>query len=96
MRWSIFLRWILNGAFHSIIVFYFAYFFLTINNVILKNGQTADFYIFGSLLIQMVVVVGNLKLLMESNYLSYVYITIIVASFFGFIISTVIYNFIDL
>ncbi|KNC27437.1 hypothetical protein FF38_06498, partial [Lucilia cuprina] len=95
VRWSVFLRWILNGAFHSIIVFYFAYFFLTLNNVILNNGQTAEFYIFGSILIQLVVVVGNLKLLLESNYLSYVYIIIIVASFLGFIVSTVIYNFID-
>ncbi|XP_065365447.1 phospholipid-transporting ATPase IF-like [Calliphora vicina] len=95
VRWSVFLRWILNGAFHSIIVFYFAYFFLLLNNVILNNGQTAEFYIFGSMLIQMVVVVGNLKLLLESNYLSYIYLIIIVASFFGFIISTVIYNFID-
>ncbi|XP_075156670.1 phospholipid-transporting ATPase IF [Haematobia irritans] len=95
VRWTVFLRWIVNGALHSIVVFYFAYFFLTLNNVILNDGQTAEYYIFGSILIQMVVVVGNLKLMLESHYLSYVYIAIIVASFLGFILSTVIYNFID-
>ncbi|XP_073831770.1 phospholipid-transporting ATPase IF-like [Musca autumnalis] len=95
VRWSVFLRWILNGAFHSIVVFFFAYFFFTLNNVILNDGQTAEYYIFGSILIQMVVVVGNLKLMLESHFLSYVYIGIIIASFFGFVLSTVIYNFID-
>ncbi|XP_061397318.1 phospholipid-transporting ATPase IF-like [Musca vetustissima] len=95
VRWTVFLRWILNGAFHSIVVFFFAYFFLTLNNVILNEGQTAEYYIFGSILIQLVVVVGNLKLMLESHYLSYVYIGIIIASFLGFILSTVIYNFID-
>ncbi|XP_058978174.1 phospholipid-transporting ATPase IF [Musca domestica] len=95
VRWSVFLSWILNGAFHSIVVFFFAYFFFTLNNVILNDGQTAEYYIFGSILIQMVVVVGNLKLMLESHYLSYVYIAIIIASFFGFVLSTVIYNFID-
>uniref|UniRef100_A0A1I8NVP4 Phospholipid-transporting ATPase n=1 Tax=Stomoxys calcitrans TaxID=35570 RepID=A0A1I8NVP4_STOCA len=95
VRWMVFLRWILNGALHSIVVFYFAYFFLLLNNVILNDGQTTEYYIFGSILIQMVVVVGNLKLMLESHFLSHVYLILIVASFLGFMLTTVIYNFID-
>lgn len=64
--------------------------------MILNGGQTAEFSCFGTLLIQLVVIVGNLKLWLESKYLSYWYIVTIIGSILAFMITTVIYNVIDL
>ncbi|KAH8303713.1 hypothetical protein KR018_001973 [Drosophila ironensis] len=96
LHWPYFLMWILFAVYHSVIIFYFAFCLFSYNNVILNVGQTAAFSCFGTLLIWTVVIVVNLKLWLESMYLSFWYIFTIVISILGFIITTVIYNVINL
>ncbi|KAH8336644.1 hypothetical protein KR074_012146 [Drosophila pseudoananassae] len=96
LQWPYFLMWVLFAVYHSVIIFYFAFCLFLYNNVILNVGQTAAFSCFGTLLMWTVVVVVNLKLWLESMYLSYWYIFTLVISILGFIITTVIYNVINL
>lgn len=64
--------------------------------MLLNIGQPAEFSCFGALLIEIVVVVVNLKLLLESKYLSFWYIATILGSIAAFIVTTIVYNVIDL
>ncbi|XP_017055725.1 phospholipid-transporting ATPase IF isoform X2 [Drosophila ficusphila] len=96
LHWPYFLMWMLFAIYHSVIIFYFAFCLFTYNNVILNYGQTVAFSCFGTLLMWTVVIVVNLKLWLVSMYLSYWYIFTIIISILGFIVTTVIYNVIDL
>ncbi|XP_030379749.1 probable phospholipid-transporting ATPase IF [Scaptodrosophila lebanonensis] len=90
--WWIFTKWIMNGALHTLIIFYFAYSMMSINNVVLDKGQTADFACFGTMLIQTVIIVGNLKLLLIAKHMTYINFGFILASIAAFMLSTYIYN----
>ncbi|EDW29912.1 GL15838 [Drosophila persimilis] len=96
LHWPYFLMWVLFAMYHAVIIFYFAFCMFSFNNVILSVGQTAAFSCFGTLLIWGVVIVVNLKLWLESMYLSYWYIFTLVISILGFMVTTVIYNVINL
>ncbi|KAH8418901.1 hypothetical protein KR222_003800 [Zaprionus bogoriensis] len=96
LHWPYFLLWTFFGIYHSVIIFYFAYCIFSFNNVILNGGQTAAFSSFGTLLMWAVVIVVNLKLWLESMYLSYWYIATLVLSILAFMVTTVIYNVINL
>ncbi|EDW82269.1 uncharacterized protein Dwil_GK25212 [Drosophila willistoni] len=96
LHWPYFLMWTLFAVYHSVIIFYFAFCVFSFNNVILNGGQTAAFSCFGTLLIWCVVIVVNLKLWLESMYLSYWYIVTLVGSILAFMATTVIYNVINL
>ncbi|XP_064555729.1 phospholipid-transporting ATPase IF isoform X1 [Drosophila montana] len=96
LHWPYFLLWTLFAVYHALIIFYFAYCVFSFNNVILNGGQTAAFSCFGTLLIWGVVIIVNLKLWLESMYLSYWYIATIVISILAFMVTTVIYNVINL
>ncbi|XP_039499043.1 phospholipid-transporting ATPase IF isoform X4 [Drosophila santomea] len=96
LHWPYFLMWVLFAIYHSVIIFYFAFCLFSYNNVILNYGQTVAFSCFGTLLMWTVVVVVNLKLWLESMYLSFWYIFTIIISIVGFIVTTVIYNVINL
>ncbi|XP_016952023.1 phospholipid-transporting ATPase IF isoform X1 [Drosophila biarmipes] len=96
LHWPYFLMWVLFAVYHSVIIFYFGFCLFSFNNVILNYGQTVAFSCFGTLLMWTVVVVVNLKLWLESMYLSYWYIFTIIISILGFMITTVIYNVINL
>lgn len=96
LHWPYFLMWTIFGIYHSVIIFYFAYCIFSFNNVILNGGQTAAFSCFGTLLIWAVVIIANLKLWLESMYLSYWYIATLVLSILAFMGTTVIYNVINL
>ncbi|KAH8287609.1 hypothetical protein KR054_010752 [Drosophila jambulina] len=96
LHWPFFLMWMMFAIYHSVIIFYFAFCLFSYNNVILNYGQTVAFSCFGTLLMWTVVVVVNLKLWLESMYLSFWYIFTIVLSILGFVITTVIYNVINL
>ncbi|XP_026838067.1 probable phospholipid-transporting ATPase IF isoform X2 [Drosophila erecta] len=96
LHWPYFLMWVLFAIYHSVIIFYFAFCLFHYNNVILNYGQTVAFSCFGTLLMWTVVVVVNLKLWLESMYLSFWYIFTIIISILGFVVTTVIYNVINL
>ncbi|XP_017063690.1 phospholipid-transporting ATPase IF isoform X2 [Drosophila eugracilis] len=96
LHWPYFLMWVIFAIYHSVIIFYFAFCLFSYNNVILNYGQTVAFSCFGTLLMWTVVVVVNLKLWLESMYLSFWYIFTIIISILGFVITTVIYNVINL
>lgn len=75
-----------------LIIFYFAYAILYDNNIVFKHGQTADFSTFGTMLIMVLVLVGNLKVLLVSHYMSYLNFAFIVISIIAFMLSTYLYN----
>ncbi|XP_017156698.1 probable phospholipid-transporting ATPase IF [Drosophila miranda] len=90
--WGIFSMWILNGALQCLIIFYFAYAVLNDDNVVYNVGQTAGFQTFGTMLITIIVIVGNLKLLLVAHYMTYLNFAIIVASIGAFMLTTYLYN----
>ncbi|XP_049311927.1 phospholipid-transporting ATPase IF isoform X1 [Bactrocera dorsalis] len=95
LHWQYFIGWILFAVYHTLITYYFTYYVFATNNILLNVGQPAEFSCFGTLLIEIVVVVVNLKLMLQSKYLSYWYIATILGSILTFMITTVIYNVID-
>lgn len=90
--WRTFIFWILNGAMQMFIIFYFAYAILYDNNVVFNQGQPADFNTFGTMLIVVLVLVGNLKVFLVSHYMSYLNFAFIIFSIVAFMLSTYIYN----
>ncbi|KAH8387021.1 hypothetical protein KR093_004129, partial [Drosophila rubida] len=90
--WKRFIIWILNAALQMLIIFYFGYAVLYDNNVVFKHGQTADFSTFGTMLIMVLVLVGNLKVFLVSHYMSYLNFAFIVLSIIAFMLSTYLYN----
>lgn len=90
--WRTFIFWILNGAMQMCIIFYFAYAILYDNNVVFNQGQPADFNTFGTMLIVVLVLVGNLKVFLVSHYMSYLNFAFIIFSIVAFMLSTYIYN----
>ncbi|KAH8303977.1 hypothetical protein KR044_012569 [Drosophila immigrans] len=96
LHWPYFLLWTIFAIYHSVVIFYFAYCIFSFNNVILNGGQTVAFSCFGTLLMWVVVIVVNLKLWLESLYLSFWYIATLVLSILAFMVTTVIYNVINL
>ncbi|KAH8418900.1 hypothetical protein KR222_003799, partial [Zaprionus bogoriensis] len=90
--WRTFIFWILNGALQMLIIFYFAYAILYDNNIVFSKGQLADFSTFGTMLITVLVLVGNLKVFLVSHYMSYLNFAFIVFSIVAFMLSTYIYN----
>lgn len=90
--WRTFIFWILNGAMQMFIIFYFAYAILYDNNVVFNRGQPADFNTFGTMLIVVLVLVGNLKVFLVSHYMSYLNFAFIIFSIVAFMLSTYIYN----
>ncbi|XP_004520903.1 probable phospholipid-transporting ATPase IF isoform X2 [Ceratitis capitata] len=96
LHWEYFIGWILFAVYHTLITYFFTYYIFTTNPVLLNIGQPAEFSCFGALLIEIVVVVVNLKLLLESKYLSFWYIATILGSIAAFIVTTIVYNVIDL
>ncbi|XP_055841130.1 phospholipid-transporting ATPase IF [Episyrphus balteatus] len=96
LHWPYFLQWVLAAVYHATIIFYFAFFLFTNNDVLLNIGQTAETSVFGTLLMQLVVVVANLKLWLQSKYYSYWFIVTIWGSILLFVVTTLAYNFIDI
>lgn len=90
--WRTFIFWILNAALQMFIIFYFAYAILYDNNVVFRQGQPADFATFGTMLIAVLVLVGNLKVFLVSHYMSFLNFAFIVFSIIAFMLSTYIYN----
>lgn len=80
------------GFYHSIIIYYFAWYVWRENSALLTGGQTVNFLCFGVFMVHNVVVLVNLKLLIEAIYKSYIFIATIWLSIFGFMATTFIYN----
>ncbi|KAH8287613.1 hypothetical protein KR054_010753 [Drosophila jambulina] len=89
---GVFTLWILNGFLQCFIIFYFAYCLLNDENVVHNVGQTASFQTFGTMLITVIVIVGNLKLLLVARYLTYLNLAMILASILAFMLTTYLYN----
>ncbi|XP_020805217.1 probable phospholipid-transporting ATPase IF [Drosophila serrata] len=89
---GVFTLWILNGFLQCFIIFYFAYCMLNDENVVHNVGQTASFQTFGTMLITVIVIVGNLKLLLVARYLTYLNLAMILASILAFMLTTYLYN----
>ncbi|XP_061388371.1 phospholipid-transporting ATPase IF-like [Musca vetustissima] len=93
LQWPTFLEWIFFGLYHSIICFYFASWIFSGNDVILNGGQTADFACYCALLLHIVIIVVNLKIWLESQYVTYWYIGTIILSILAYFLTTFLYNF---
>ncbi|XP_016951977.1 phospholipid-transporting ATPase IF [Drosophila biarmipes] len=89
---GVFSLWIFNGFVQCFIIFYFTYAVLNEQNVLFNGGQTASFQTFGTMLITVIVIVGNLKLLLVGRYMTYLNIFMIFASIAAFMLTTYLYN----
>jgi magnesium-transporting ATPase (P-type) len=68
----IFLEWCVNGAWHSVVIFVFAYFSFSNGNLPTTDGKASDLWLFGSLVFLLIVIVVNLKILLMSEYITWV------------------------
>jgi len=89
---GVFSLWILNGFVQCFIIFFFTYAMLNDANVLFNGGQTASFQTFGTMLITIIVIVGNLKLLLVAHYMTYRNFAMILASIAAFMLTTYLYN----
>lgn len=80
------------GLYHSIIIYFFARFVWKENAAVYDEGRTVNFLCFGVFMVHNVVVLTNLKLLIEAIYKSYIFVATIWMSIFGFMGTTFIYN----
>lgn len=85
----------LIGVYHSVIIYLFGVIVFLKNSSIHNSGKTASLFCFGTIMMHNVVMVVNLKLLLETVYKSYVYVGTILLSMGGFMLTTFIYNIID-
>ncbi|XP_017126564.1 phospholipid-transporting ATPase IF [Drosophila elegans] len=88
----VFCLWMLNGFVQCFTIFYFTYAVLNDENVLFNMGQPASFQTFGTMLITIIVIVGNLKLLLVARYMSYVNFAMIPAQIVAFMLTTYLYN----
>lgn len=93
--------WIAYGIYHGLIIFYFAYCLFTGDDAFVNYGgvhsfQTSGFSMFGTFMIQAVVVIVNLKIWMESKYQSYWHILFIWGSILAFVVTSTIYTVLNL
>lgn len=81
------------AIYHSTIVYTFCWAIWGNNPAIYAWWpSTVNFACFGTIMIHNVVVLANLKLLLEAIYKSYIFIATILLSIFGFMGTTFIYN----
>ncbi|XP_058444324.1 phospholipid-transporting ATPase IF isoform X2 [Malaya genurostris] len=91
--WKYFIGWMILGLYHSTIIYVFCWAIWGNNPAIYAWWpSTVNFACFGTMMIHNVVVLANLKLLLEAIYRSYIFIATILLSIFGFMGTTFIYN----
>ncbi|XP_058063317.1 phospholipid-transporting ATPase IF-like [Anopheles bellator] len=82
--WNNFIGWMLLSIFHSAVIYFFVYAVWTINPAIYANwAPTTSFACYGTVLMITLVVVVNLKLLLEASHKTVVFIGSILLSIFG-------------
>uniref|UniRef100_A0A182Q3R9 Phospholipid-transporting ATPase n=1 Tax=Anopheles farauti TaxID=69004 RepID=A0A182Q3R9_9DIPT len=95
--WKYFIGWILLGIYHFSVIYFFTYAVWNGNPALYANWPaTASFSCYGTVLIHNVVVLVNLKLLLESIYKSYIFIATVLLSIFAFMGTTFVYNLLNI
>lgn len=92
LTWKYFIGWISLAVYHSVIIYYFAYVIWENNNAILLTPHTVGLPCFGTFLVHNVVVLVNLRLWLIARYQSFVFILTILGSISAFVVSTIVYN----
>lgn len=95
-KWPHFCGWMITGLFHSLVIYYFTYFLWKNDPICLYNEHPAPLGALGTELVHNVVVVVNLKLLLEAKYKTHVFTLTVVLSIFIFMLTTLAYNFLPL
>ena len=75
-----FAQWILTGVWHSICIFYIPYLATTGTEIINADGVPSDIYLLGTYCYLAIVVVVNVKLVLEAYYLNALFVTSILVS----------------
>uniref|UniRef100_A0A182MFI1 Phospholipid-transporting ATPase n=1 Tax=Anopheles culicifacies TaxID=139723 RepID=A0A182MFI1_9DIPT len=95
--WKYFIGWMVIGVYHLSIIYFFTYAEWIENPALYSYWPaTVSFPCYGTILIHNVVVLVNLKLLIESIYKTYVFIATVLLSIFAFMGSTFIYNLLNI
>ncbi|XP_053678428.1 phospholipid-transporting ATPase IF [Anopheles nili] len=91
--WKYFIGWMMLAIYHFSVIYFFTYGVWIGNPALYANWPaTVSFSCYGTILIHNVVVLVNLKLLIETIYKSYVFIATVLLSIFAFMGSTFVYN----
>ncbi|XP_050074258.1 phospholipid-transporting ATPase IF [Anopheles maculipalpis] len=91
--WKYFIGWLVLGIYHFSIIYFFTYAVWSGNPALYANWPaTVSFSCYGTVLIHNVVVLVNLKLLIETIYKSYIIIATVLLSIFAFMGTTFVYN----
>lgn len=96
LYWKNFIGWMALGLYHAAIIYTTGYIVWTTNAAILPTPFTVNFFCYGTFMIHNVVVVVNLKLWLVANYQSNWFIFTVVGSIVTFMVTTLIYNVLEL
>lgn len=95
-KWPHFSEWMLLGVFHALIIYYMTYFLWLQDPILLSTEHPGSLYMLGTQLMHNLVVVVNLKLLLEAIYKTYIFILSVVLSILSFVLVTVVYNYLPM
>lgn len=87
-----FVKWNICGVWHSVVSFFTVYALLDDSSSISPTAKSLGNWDFGTIVYHIVVVLVNLKLLMESRFITAIFVASIVISLLTLIIFTMAYN----
>ncbi|XP_075222064.1 phospholipid-transporting ATPase IF-like [Lycorma delicatula] len=85
MSFQNFMLWMLFGAWHSIVIYFVPYFTVF-------NDSDIDLNTLGTAVLHFAIIIVNLKLLLHSQYWTYIFVISIITSILGFIGFTLFYS----
>ncbi|XP_077286120.1 phospholipid-transporting ATPase IF-like [Arctopsyche grandis] len=87
-----FLTWCLTATYHSVIIYGFCCILWQINPVISKDGMSAEFWSFGAMIFHLLVVIANLKLLINARYQTAIFVVVVFLSILVFMALSATYS----
>ncbi|KAK4301015.1 hypothetical protein Pmani_026817 [Petrolisthes manimaculis] len=92
LSWTRFFKWTLFGLWHSVVMYFGLMGACWDDTCGLPRGQTPDLYLFGLALATLCIFVVNIKIMMESNYLTWVFVGGLAITFLGYSVMYLLYT----
>eukprot|EP00386_Alphamonas_edax_P003686 GDKI01011148.1.p1 GENE.GDKI01011148.1~~GDKI01011148.1.p1 ORF type:complete len:856 (-),score=266.20 GDKI01011148.1:23-2428(-) len=86
----IFVQWLLNGMWHSVVCFLIPYYLFSGEAIAHPDGKASDLWMMGAVIYLMVVLIVNLKVVLETYYLTWItHVSVFGSILFWFIVMAV-------
>ncbi|KAJ8721706.1 hypothetical protein PYW07_002481 [Mythimna separata] len=91
MSWPYFVVWCVSATYHSLVIYWFAYFAIKYS-VINLDGRPIDLWCFGATTFHLLTIVVNLKLWLQARYHTLVFVVSVVGSVLLYIVCNTVYS----